>query len=81
MNKIDEIKLELGEVVLLSQLIESHLSSILLFLKNIDNLSATDTDLQSQHKKLSRKTLGTLSKLLIKSKRISDTKKSLDVKS
>ena len=78
MNKIDKIKLELGYVVLLSQLIESHLSSILLVLNNTDSLSITDTELQSQHKKLSRKTLGILSKLLINSKKISDPKKTLD---
>jgi len=39
----------------------------------------TDEDLQSQHNKLSRITLGNLSKLLIESKKISDEKKSLDV--
>jgi len=79
MNQIDKIKLELGEIVLLSQLIESQLSSILLYLKNIDNLSVTDANLESQHKKFSLKTLGTLSKLLNKSKKISDKKKLLDI--
>ncbi len=78
-SQIDKITLELGEIVLLSQLIESHLSSILLFLKNKDNLSIGDADLKLQHKKLSKHTLGTLRNLLIKNEFFSDTESSLIV--